>query len=129
MESENLILKERLKNYEEELSKKKNSEERSDLEGIVQYLSTIILSKNGGIQNCGGNQFLTKNLKTICGENLFKTLEEVYKKFGEIEEEKQKLVERINEEVNFPSFKITMKIRLNPKTKPLKLPCILPKTS
>lgn len=101
-ESENVKLNQRLKELEQQnenlQEKLKLQEKKADLEAIIQYLSTIILSKSN-YGNSSNNDQLAINLRNICGDNIFKILEEIYKKFHDSETERQNLIEKLREEV------------------------------
>lgn len=102
MENENVKLSQRQKELEQEnenfQEKLKIQEKKADLETIIQYLSAIILSKPNYGNTCNNEQ-MTINMKNVCGENIFKILEEIFKKFHDSESDKQSFIEKLREEV------------------------------
>ena len=94
----------RIKDFEKEKEKipEKKEEKRKDLETVIEYLSMIILSKPD-TQPINQEETI-RNVQTVCGDNFFKILQEVYLKINDYEFEAQALREKIKEQVKIILF-------------------------
>ena len=90
-------LQKMMKKFEKDEEKLEKNDNKNELEAIVEYLSLIILSKPNNSQ--ANNEETIKNIKSICGENFFKILEEIYLKINDYEIEAINLKEKIKEQV------------------------------
>lgn len=97
LQKSKLVIEELEKEMEAQTEKLKEKHDDNNLQAVVQYLSSIILSKPENHASQKDEAIL--KIKQLCGDNIFRILQDVYMKINEYEIEMQALKDKSKEQV------------------------------